>query len=231
MTSPRGLVQAVTNAMPPDNGMRVGKVASLSPLKINVGGGLLPAGVLGSYTPSLRDTVALIRQDQTWLVLGTIGSPAADVPQQVLARARTDDLTRSSTTTLAADDTLVVPVAANATYALTAFIMYTSTTVADFKFDFLCPVGSNYALNVHTFQASGAAGTQGNDTRVSFNTALGIPGGGTSFVSERTQMTIVGELATQEEAGDCAFRWSQNTSEASNTILRNSSWLRLERMA
>lgn len=69
---------AVAN-MPPGNVIRTAKVVGVQPLKINVGGGVVEdAGVLGSV--AVGDTVACVRQGQTWLVLGVVrAATAADL--------------------------------------------------------------------------------------------------------------------------------------------------------
>jgi hypothetical protein len=65
------LAATITAQQPLDNGMRIGIVESVSPVVITVGGAEVAAGKLGSYQPALGDNVALIRQDSTWLVLGS----------------------------------------------------------------------------------------------------------------------------------------------------------------
>jgi len=66
---------AIEEALPPDDRMRVGTVASIDPLTVNVQGTLVPAGRLGTYGPVVGEPTALLRQDQTWLALGsTVGS-------------------------------------------------------------------------------------------------------------------------------------------------------------
>ena len=70
MTDP--LAATITAQQPLDNGMRIGIVAAVSPdVIVTVGGAEVAAGKLGSYQPALGDNVALIRQDSTWLVLGS----------------------------------------------------------------------------------------------------------------------------------------------------------------
>lgn len=78
------------NAITKDRGqpanVRVGIVASVSPLLIDVQGTpFQEVGVIGSYTPQLGDVVALLGQSavspdaSTWLVLGHIGdSPTSE---------------------------------------------------------------------------------------------------------------------------------------------------------
>lgn len=60
----------------PDHGVRVGKVVTVSPLTINVAGGIFEAGRLASYsTINVGDTVAVSRQENSWLVLGEVLAP------------------------------------------------------------------------------------------------------------------------------------------------------------
>jgi hypothetical protein len=63
--------QAVHAAMPSDNELRIGTVATISPLTVNFQGQPVACGKLASYVPVIGDTVAVLRQDATWLVLGS----------------------------------------------------------------------------------------------------------------------------------------------------------------
>ena len=60
------------------NGMRTASVAAVSgsTVTLSISGGLISSGVgvLESYTPVVGDTVAVFRQDSSWLVLGSIAS-------------------------------------------------------------------------------------------------------------------------------------------------------------
>lgn len=63
--------------MPADNELVVGVVATLNPLTVNVRGGtVVNAGTVGSYVPGVGDTVQMMRQDATWLILGASASGA-----------------------------------------------------------------------------------------------------------------------------------------------------------
>lgn len=66
------LSRAIADSLPPDNGMRVGIVQSINPLVVTIQGA--PVTLVGQLTASasVGDPVALIRQDQSWLVLGAI---------------------------------------------------------------------------------------------------------------------------------------------------------------
>jgi len=56
------------------NGMRTATIAATNPVTLSITGGTFSAGVgvLASYTPVVGDTVAVFRQDSSWLVLGAI---------------------------------------------------------------------------------------------------------------------------------------------------------------
>lgn len=60
------------------NGMRTATITAVSPVTISVSGGEFSSGVgvLDSYTPAVGDTVAVFRQDSSWLIMGAIAPPA-----------------------------------------------------------------------------------------------------------------------------------------------------------
>ena len=66
--------EAVTDILPPDDNMRIGFVTSVDPLTVNVQGAPVLPGHLSSYGAVVGDVVALVRQDQTWLCLGSTRS-------------------------------------------------------------------------------------------------------------------------------------------------------------
>lgn len=71
------LPQRITEAMPPDNELVLGTVASISPLVVDTRGGTVNSpGTIGSYVPAVGDPVQMIRQDATWLILGASASSA-----------------------------------------------------------------------------------------------------------------------------------------------------------
>jgi len=68
------LPEAIQDVLPPDDRMRVGIIDSVAPVTVNVQGTSLPGHAVGSYTPVVGDNVAVLRQDQTWLILGKTSS-------------------------------------------------------------------------------------------------------------------------------------------------------------
>jgi hypothetical protein len=91
---------AVRGALPPDNELVSGVVVSVNPLAVSVRGGIVTRslGVLGSYVPAVGDTVQMLRQDATWLILGS-GGTGADAS---LTTAGFNDDTAAATTVNAA---------------------------------------------------------------------------------------------------------------------------------
>lgn len=70
------LAQQTQRAAGIPNGMRTAVVAAVngSAITISVAGGSITSGVgyLASYTPTVGDTVAVFRQDSSWLILGKV---------------------------------------------------------------------------------------------------------------------------------------------------------------
>jgi hypothetical protein len=64
------LPEQIKNILPPDDELVMGVVVSGNPLTVNVRGDNLQPGRLSTTGLTTGDTVALIRQDATWLALG-----------------------------------------------------------------------------------------------------------------------------------------------------------------
>lgn len=71
------LPDAIHDAMPSDNRLRVGTVLRTFPTVVDVQGAQVPAGSLASYNPRSGDVVTLLRQEGTWLILGLNTSPTS----------------------------------------------------------------------------------------------------------------------------------------------------------
>lgn len=80
------LPYAVQDGRALDNGIRVGTVTSVSPLTVDVSGGTISKiGVLGSARLAVGMVVSLIRENESWLVLGDNVS-SADVSGQAASK-------------------------------------------------------------------------------------------------------------------------------------------------
>lgn len=95
MTQP--FPQKIADAMPPDNELVVGTVTSVVPLTVAVRGGtVINPGTVGSYIPAVGDPVQMMRQDATWLIMG---SSASSLDASLTMNNYNDD-TAAATTTL-----------------------------------------------------------------------------------------------------------------------------------
>ena len=95
------LPEAIQDALPPDDRMRISTILSVIPTTIDVEGNATPAGCLSSYTPIIGDTVAVLRQDSTWLILGRVTNPATASSPQMQAGVSSLTVVATTLATLA----------------------------------------------------------------------------------------------------------------------------------
>ncbi|WP_413757213.1 hypothetical protein [Streptomyces sp. MMBL 11-3] len=135
---------------------------------------------------------------------------------QVQYARKTADQSKTSTTTLGNDTHLVLPVVANATYSLFLLCIFSGSTTGDIKFDWTVPSGT-------VLRWADQTGTSGLNSDVDVYSAPG----GTTQVAFQIWATVV----TSSTAGNVQFRWAQNASDATATIVRANSMLQLTRAA
>lgn len=143
-----------------------------------------------------------------------------------LSRRLTADVTVNNSTTLI-DTELALPVDANRVYFIEAFLIFEGTTVADAKFGLTAPSGASISWTRNAL-ASTTTGTNAGISRdvvTSFATALVVGAAGAGAPAAAMPS---GTLRTSA-AGTITLQVAQNTAEATNTILRADSWLRLIR--
>lgn len=138
------------------------------------------------------------------------------------------DTSRLNTTTSADDPDLTITVAANTTYLVEGFILYTSPSVApDLKFNLNAPSG---ATGYWTLLAPSSTSTADPDA---LRTIASPPGAttrsyGVSTASNVFGAVLRGSVITSATAGAVTVQWAQFTADATNaTILKAGSWLRL----
>jgi len=148
--------------------------------------------------------------------LSTTGNLSVGGVGQVQYVRKTADQSRTSTTTLANDSQLVLPVVANATYSLFLLCIFSGGTTGDIKFDWVVPSGT-------VLRWSDQTGASGLNSDVDVYSAPG----GTTQVSFQIWATVV----TSSTAGNVQFRWAQNATDTSATIVRANSSLQLTRHA
>lgn len=150
----------------------------------------------------------------------------------VLYIEKTIDEPLASTTTLQNDDVLVLPMAANSKYRMFAYILYegaadAGTGQGGLKMQFTGPSGAsgkwtNFGVN------TGALTTYNvvpEDLGAASPRSVGTNGA--------TQMSCApaGRFVTGSTAGSLQFKWAQNISNATSTIVKAGSWLELVKVA
>ncbi|WP_178391208.1 hypothetical protein [Streptomyces uncialis] len=135
--------------------------------------------------------------------------PAAQIDEAIAVKSA--DTSRVSTATAANDNHLVVPVAANATYAVEAVVVWTNGG-GGMRLDFGAPSGASMV-----WTDNDGTGVTSLGTDVTFSVTSGT--------------SVKGALKVAGTAGSLALRWAQNTSNAGATILKSGCYLSARRIA
>lgn len=123
--------------------------------------------------------------------------------------------TRSASTTLANDSTLLIDVAANTKYRFRLTVFYTTPAAADFKYALDGPASPT---QVAIRQSHVVPGASANTNQIMQSAEIGS----TSVLSGTTDpgyITMDGIWHNGANAGTLAFQWAQVTSDAGNTTV------------
>lgn len=146
----------------------------------------------------------------------TVGSQ-----RRTVAR-KTADETVNNSAAYQDDDHLALQLDANVVYRANIHLLYQSSTVADFRYRFVAPAGASLAgwsfLGINS--ASAFVYAVANNGGV-----IGLGGTGADTVLDAWGLVVVGGTA-----GTLQVQWCQDVANASNTILRATSYLTLERI-
>lgn len=138
------------------------------------------------------------------------------------------DFSKTSDTTLAATG-LSIPVLTNAKYWVEMLVGVDANTTADWKYDWTAPTG---ATLTHSSWASGTAvGAGVLDGSIFHDRVAGLGPFTAGGVNAGTIITarMIGTLRTTGTAGNLVFRFAQNTSNATASILKADSMMLLIR--
>lgn len=135
------------------------------------------------------------------------------------------DATGRTTTTLAVDTDLLATVEANATYTVEGHFEFTGAAGGDIKFDWVIPSGA--ALTWALLGTGTANFTDYDASVITATTARGARGNGATVQSANPR----GTLTVSSTSGTIQVRWAQNTTNATATVLKAGSWIRLVRIA
>lgn len=134
-----------------------------------------------------------------------------------------------SNTTLANDSVLTLPLPTTGRFEWEAVIFYDSSTTADFKLAFTWPAAVSTPRWGIQGLATGATLTTGDGQfAVTATSGTAIAVGGAGSGSGSTLMAIAkGHLVLGGTAGNLTVQYAQNTSDATNTVVRSGSRLHL----
>jgi hypothetical protein len=143
----------------------------------------------------------------------------------------TSSTSRASTTTLANDPYLTLPVVANATYIYEAYVAYSNALgagSADIKATWSAPTGATLVGTMYgTSGANSSSYTTYDVTENGAGTTRSMPGNTSQPMSFQPR----GSLTTGSTAGNLVLQWAQNTSSTTPTIVIAGSWMQATRVA
>lgn len=137
-------------------------------------------------------------------------------------KVKTTDTSRSNNAAYSDDPHLVIPVLANTVYSVDMYGVYQAGATGLFKVQFALPSGATMAGGSWHYDpgADEWAATAIQESTTPYAMVAGLAG--TTNFPFRLQAS----LHVGANAGNLAFQWAQNVSNATPTIVRKGSWLR-----
>lgn len=153
----------------------------------------------------------------------------SDSVRTILKVLKTADKTITNDVNLAADNHLFLPVAANTTYSLEAYIAYTGPNdpAGGIKFDWTGPAGFSMLWTNFGVLGVGVGTLTSYDTVT--ETAAGTRNHGTAGTSTNLSFHFSGTVIVSGTPGTLTLRWAQAAANATGTTVKANSWLRLEK--
>jgi hypothetical protein len=145
----------------------------------------------------------------------------------------TSDQTKTSSTALADVTGLSVALEANRLYALDGYIAYNAGATGDLKMAITVPSGTtgHWALYPIAVASTGSIGDLDARRQDAFGDANTQSAGGSDAAFGSTLLCLPrAYLDTSGTAGTLQFRYAQNTSNGTSTIIKTGSWIRLTRL-
>jgi hypothetical protein len=188
----------------------------------------LPYPGLGDSPHGPNQFAALALALEAKLVLVDAAIAAKDDPALFIRKPANESVT--SSTALQNDDDFAFAVAANAVYVLDdSLLLYNGAAAGagDLKMQFTGPAGSTFVWT--NFGANTAGSSQYNV--VTEVLAAGAPRAVPTNFGTQMSCAPKGTLVTSGTSGTLQFKWAQNTSSATATVVNINSWMRLKRVA
>lgn len=140
------------------------------------------------------------------------------------------DTSKTSDATLAVDTDMTIALAPATNYALTGMIMFDANQTADFKMQF------NLSAANGTLQWTGTGPASSHTSAIGISSVTSQVGNsgfvqawGGAAAGTPVAVPITGIIKTVD-LSTLTMSWAQNTADATPTILKNGSWLRLEQI-
>lgn len=167
----------------------------------------------------------------TWIVerlrasrLTTVNTAITELRPLYVRKASDETVNNSST--LQDDNELLLTPSISHTYLLDGQIFYSTGTTPDLKLAFTFPTGAVLAWSLFGYKFDGSS------FESEYRTSTWQAASGTSNAVAGTTATydvvhVRGILRMSTTAGNLQLQWAQNTANASNTVVKADSWLRL----
>lgn len=136
------------------------------------------------------------------------------------------DQSMVSSTVLVSDESIVWDVVAHALYIMSGCIMYLSEDTPDIQLGWSIPGDAAMAWSASGYSTGSVYQNFGNADPTAGATSFGGSGAGASRAAR-----VMGSLATGDEDGELALRWSQNISDAATTSVLAGSFGVLRRIS
>lgn len=151
----------------------------------------------------------------------------------IIMKYKTADVSRASTAAYADDNELAASVVASAAYSVEVYGNYQAGATGQIKFQMTFPTGATLEGGSWEYDAgtdaAGAVNWASNGTLSSSSPAAFVAG--LVGTGGNVPFRLTGLLITSTTPGILALQWAQNVSNATATILRKGSWMRLCRCA
>lgn len=140
-------------------------------------------------------------------------APALNAALGILAYKDVDQSVTNSTV-LVSDESIVWDLLADALYILTARLIYKTEDIPDIQFGWSLPGGAAMSWSASGFSTGSVYQNFGNANPAGGATSFGGSGDGSSRVAR-----VAASIATGDEDGELALRWSQNVANAATTTV------------
>ena len=142
---------------------------------------------------------------------------------------KTANQTVNNSAALVNDTHLLASTLANTDYAFEVNLFYTSGVTPDLKVALTWPTGATCSWMAVGFLSTGI-NYEIDLTTSTYQGASGTAQAYSGSASPTVTMQIKGILRVAATAGNLQFQFAQNTANASNTTVKQDSWMRIERV-